>query len=81
MCRSTVGTGTKAWESGTDGYLGAFLGAGYAQDRGLGFSLEAVPSWDAGALFRKDQGPAGTRENKSKQETRYWVWCESPSHQ
>jgi len=28
----------------TKGYLGVFLEAGYVQDRGLGFSPEAVPS-------------------------------------
>ena len=39
-------------------YLGAFLGARYVQDRGLGFSPEAVPSWDASALFQMDKaGP------------------------
>ena len=28
------------------------------RDRGLGFSLEAAPSWDADALFRMDKaGP------------------------
>jgi len=30
------------------GYLGVFSGAGYAWDRGLGFSPEAAPSWDVG---------------------------------
>jgi len=59
--------GAKAWESGTKRYLGAFLGARYAQDRGLGFSLEAAPSWDASALFWKDQGPARTHGNKTKE--------------
>jgi len=34
----------EAWESRIKRYLGAFSGARYAQDRGLGFSLEAVPS-------------------------------------
>jgi len=39
-------------------YLRAFSGAGYARDRGLGFSPEAAPSWDANALFRMDKaGP------------------------
>jgi len=50
-----VGTGAKAWESGTKGYLGAFLGAGYVRDRGLGFSLEAAPSWNSSALFQEDK--------------------------
>jgi len=50
--------GAEAWESGTEEYLGAFSGAGYMQDRGLGFSPESVPSWDADALFQKDKaGP------------------------
>jgi len=48
--------GAEAWESRIKRYLGAFLGARYAQDRGLGFSPEAVPSWDASALFRIDKG-------------------------
>jgi len=46
--------GAKAWESGTK-YLGAFSGAGYAWDRGLG--------WDAGVLFWKDKaGPRPSRD-------------------
>jgi len=49
------------------GYLGAFLGAGYARDRGLGFSPEAAPSWDADALFRMDK--AGPRPSRDAQET------------
>jgi len=53
--------GAEAWESGRK-YLGAFLEAGYTQDRGLGFSPEAAPSWDANVLFRMDK--AGTRENQ-----------------
>jgi len=58
-----VGTDAKAQESGTNRYLGAFLGAGYARDRGLGFSPEAAPSWDADALFRRDKaGPRSSRE-------------------
>ena len=45
------------------GYLGAFLGAGYARDRGLGFSPEAAPSWDADALFQMDKaGPWPSRD-------------------
>ena len=48
------------------GYLGAFSGAGYAWDRGLGFSLKAVPSWDANALFRMDK--AGPRPSQDMQE-------------
>jgi len=60
--------GAKAWESGTNGYLGVFLGARYARDRGLGFSLEAAPSWNASALFQEDLGPAGMHGNKTKRE-------------
>jgi len=41
----------EAWESRTKRYLGAFSEARYVQDRGLGFSPEAAPSWDADALF------------------------------
>ena len=41
------------WKSGPKGYLGAFLEVEYTWDRGLGFSLEAAPSWDASALFRR----------------------------
>jgi len=59
MCRGTTGTGAEAWESGTKGYLGVFSGARYMQDRGLCFSLEAAPSWDAGALFQKDKAASG----------------------
>jgi len=57
------------------GYLGAFSGAGYARDRGLGFSPEAAPSWDADALFRMDEaGPRPSRDAreqgpKGKQDT------------
>ena len=57
------------------GYLGAFSGAGYARDRGLGFSPEAAPSWDADALFRMDKaGPRPSRDAreqgpKGKQDT------------
>jgi len=47
--------GTEAWESRTKGYLEAFSGTGYTQDRGLGFSPEAAPSWDASALFQEDK--------------------------
>jgi len=35
------------------------VGAGYARDRGLGFSPEAAPSWDADALFRMDKAGPG----------------------
>ena len=49
------------------GYLGAFSGVGYAWDRGLGFSLEAAPSWDADALFRMDK--AGPRPSQDARET------------
>jgi len=42
-------------------------GAGYTQDRGLGFSLEAAPSWDANALFQMDK--AGPRPSWDTQET------------
>jgi len=47
--------GAEAWESRTKGYLGAFSGTRYTQDRGLGFSPEAVPSWDASALFQENK--------------------------
>ena len=43
------------------------MGAGYARDRGLGFSLEAAPSWDADALFRRDK--AGPRPSQDARET------------
>jgi len=36
-------------------------------DRGLGFSLEAAPSWDANALFRMDR--AGPRPSQDARET------------
>jgi len=49
------------------GYLGAFSGAGYAQDKGLGFSPEAAPSWNANALFRMDK--AGPRPSQDARET------------
>jgi len=48
-------------------YLGAFSGAGYTWDRGLGFSPEAVPSWDADALFWMDK--AGLRPSWDARET------------
>jgi len=57
-----VGTGAEARESGPKSYLGVFLGAGYAWDRGLGFSPEAAPSWDADALFWRDK--AGPRPSQ-----------------
>ena len=60
-------TGAEAQESGTSGYLRAFSGARYAQDRGLGFSLEAAPSWDANALFREDK--AGPRPSLGRART------------
>jgi len=41
-----------------------FSGARYIWDRGLGFSPEAAPSWDADALFQMDKAPAGMRENR-----------------
>jgi len=53
-------------ESETSGYLRAFSGAGYAWNRGLGFSPEAAPSWDADALFRMDK--AGPRPSRDAQE-------------
>ena len=66
--------GAEARESGTEGYLRAFSGARYARDRGLGFSPEAVPSWDADALFRMDKaGPMaqpGHARNRTKRESR-----------
>jgi len=49
------------------GYLGVFSGAGYAWDRGLGFSPEAAPSWDADVLFWMDK--AGPRPSQDAQET------------
>jgi len=59
--------GAEAWESGAK-YLGVFSGAGYARDGGLGFSLEAAPSWDADdALFRMDK--AGPRPSRDTRET------------
>jgi len=62
-----MGTGAKAQESGTEGYLGAFSGARYARDRGLGFSPEAAPSWDANALFRMDKaGPRPSRDAREQ---------------
>jgi len=36
------------------------------RDRGLGFSPEAAPSWDADALFQKDK--AGRRPSLDAQE-------------
>jgi len=52
------GNGCRSMGKRDKGYLGAFSGAGYAWDRGLGFSLKAVPSWDANALFQMDKaGP------------------------
>jgi len=62
-----MGTGAEAWESGTSGYLGAFSEARYVWDRGLGFSLEAAPSWNADALFWMDK--AGPRPSQDTQET------------
>ena len=58
--------GAGAQKSRTKGYLGVFLGARYAQDRGLGFSPEAVPSWDADALFWMDK--AGPKPIQDAQE-------------
>jgi len=58
-------------ESGPEGYLGAFSGVWYAWDRGLGFSPEAAPSWDASALFQRTrlgQCPAGTCEKQDQEE-------------
>ena len=65
--------GAEAQESRIKRYLGAFSGAGYVQNRGLG--PEAVPSWDAGALFCMDKaGPrpswdAREQGPKGKQDT------------
>jgi len=53
----------EAQESGIKRYLEAFSGARYARDRRLGFSLEAVPLWDASALFWMDK--AGTCRNET----------------
>jgi len=67
------GNGCRSAGKRDKGYLGAFSGAGYARDRGLGFSPEAAPSWDADALFWMDKaGPwpsrdareTGLKENK-----------------
>ena len=61
-------------ESGILRYLGAFSGARYAWDRGLGFSLEAVPSWDANALFQIDNAESRPSQNMREQglkRTRY----------
>jgi len=81
--------GAEAWESGTEGYLGVFSGARYVRDRGLGFSPEAAPSWDADALFRMDKaGPwpsLDAREQglKGRQEQEVYLgylilWLRSP---
>jgi len=61
-----MGTGAKVQESETKGYLRAFPGAGYARDRGLDFSLEAAPSWDASIRFQEDK--AGPRPSRDAQE-------------
>ena len=58
------------WESGTEGYLGVFSGAGYTWDRGLGFSPEAAPSWDANVLFRMDKAGPGCARTGTKRKTR-----------
>jgi len=62
------GNGCRSAGKQGKGYLGAFSGTGYARGRGLGFSPEAVPSWDAGALFRMDK--AGPRPSRDARETR-----------
>jgi len=41
--RASLTSNAEAWKSGTERYLRSFLGSGYAQDRGLGFSPEAAP--------------------------------------
>ena len=46
------GNGCQMWKSGTSGYLS---------------SPEAVPSWDANALFRMDK--AGPRPSRDMRET------------
>jgi len=63
-------------ESGTSRYLRVFSGAGYTWDRGLGFSLEAAPSWDANALFRMDKAGRDARETglKEKAGTEENIW-------
>jgi len=43
------------------------LGSWICTGRGLGFSLEAAPSWDADALFRMDK--AGPRPSRDARET------------
>jgi len=61
-----MGMGAEARKSRRK-YLGAFSGAGYTWDRGLGFSPEAAPSWDADALFRMDK--ARPRPSRDTRET------------
>jgi len=61
------GNGCRSAGKRDKGYLGAFSGAGYARDGGLGFSPEAAPSWDADALFRMDK--AGPRPSRDARET------------
>ena len=61
------GNGCRSAGKREKGYLGVFSGAGYARDRGLGFSPEAAPSWDADALFRMDK--AGPRPSQDARET------------
>ena len=60
------GNGCRSAGKQDKGYLGAFSGAGYVRDGGLGFSPEAVPSWDADALFRMDK--AGPRPSQDTRE-------------
>jgi len=61
ICLVPTGSAWNQW--GTVKYCS---GAGYAQDRGLGFSLEAAPSWDADALFQMDK--AGPRPSQDARE-------------
>jgi len=59
------------WESGTEGYLGVFSGAGYTRDRGLASARRLRPHRMLMPYFRwtrLGQGPAGTRENRHKRE-------------
>jgi len=60
--------GAKAWESRPNVFLGVFSEARYVWDRGLGFSLEAAPSWDASVLFWENK--AGSRPSWNMRETR-----------
>ena len=75
------GNGCQSVGKRDKGYLRVFSGARYARDRGLGFSLEAAPSWDADALFRMDKaGPwpsqdaweQGLKEKRDGDKITWW---------